>query len=905
MINTLARLDNLKGTRPFFRIHEEADTVAFSYRQTRLAAAALAKGLAERGVTEGTYVACSMFNCAEFVFLTLAAAYGGFTLAVLNPRHSDEERHLRLVELEGSIEQQGIAVLEERDVEAILLATIGMGVRDIPAFSNGSVPVRPNVMEALDYAAQREAAFRTSNVGVVMFTSGTSGTPKATQLTWRGLMGSAQAANRVLSQPGKGVWQLVLPMCHVGGFQIFMRSLLNENPFILYTHFNPKLILNDVLSFKVTHVSVVNRILTELLENDTDRVIQQYQCLLLGGAAPDKQTIKRALRQKANVWVSYGMTETASFIAAAPLTKRFDGGMHLLPGYEVNIMNPDAQGVGELQVKGPGLFKGYLNARSASTLEGYFDTGDRARMTREGLLYVYERSDDLIISGGENIYPAEVREVLLQTPGVKDAYVFGTADEQWGYRPVAFIEANYSAESLAASHKLLGLDPEETGLRPATCPQEFARSLHAYLETRMSSLNHPKHILVVDRLPRTTIGKVDAGALKRRYDKRIDIKSINLYRVKQPFNTPVKTARAEVRERESFFVEVVDWAGRTGIAECVAFSTDWYLPETCAQDYEVVRSSISKVVLNERYLHPSEVSRSLATFPALAPYPLAKAAVEPAIWDLYGKIMGQPLADLIGGQADVTHVLGGTVIGIKSTEETLAAVQAAVDAGYQRVKIKISPESSLEKIRAVRDAYPNVQIILDANQSFTEEHYDLLYKFNDLDITCIEEPLDPNYVPVSGERDIFWRLEELQSHITTPICLDESVVTGEDMSRAMSHKALTHYTLKIAKFGGIQPALDFYQWARANGKTVWMGGMFDTGVSKRMMAAFETLPGVDIPGDISDATCYFAEDVAVPKLALTDGQLAVRGEGYGLGLGCRLDKDYLERLGARVVSVVQ
>lgn len=905
MINTLARLDNTKGTKTFFRVHDYEGTVAYSYRQTRLAAAALAKGLAERGVGEHTYVACSMFNCAEFVFLALAAAYGGFTLAVLNPRHSEEERHMRLVELEGSIEQRGVAVLDEHDIEAILLETIGMGVKDLPTYSNGSVPIRPNVMETFDYAAKREAAFRTTSVGLIMFTSGTSGTPKAAQLTWRCLMGSAQAANRALCRPGTGVWQLVLPMCHVGGFQVFVRSLLNENPFVLYTRFNPRQILNDVLSFKATHISVVNQMLEDLLESDIDRVIQQYQCILLGGAAPDKPVIKRALRAKASVWASYGMTETSSLIAAAPLTKRFEGGMHLLPGYEVNITSRDARGVGELQVKGPGVFRGYLNARSASGTEGFFDTGDRARLDRDGLLYVSARSEDLIISGGENVYPAEIREVLLETPGVKDAFVFGTADERWGYRPVAFIEANYSPEHLAASHKLLGLTEEETGLTPASCPQEFARSLHRYLDTRMSKLNHPKHILVLDRFPRTVIGKVDGGALKRMYDKRIDIKAVNLYRVKQPLRTPVVTSKTVVNERESFFVEVEDWAGRTGIAEGVAFSTDWYLPETSAKDYEVVRTTIAPIVMNERYLHPSEVSRSLATFPAIAAFPMAKAAVEPAIWDLYGKIVGKPLSALIGGDPSSIEVPGGAVVGIMDTEATLAAVDQAVEAGYSRVKIKISPESAVERIQAVRAKYPDLSIILDANQSFNEEQLDLLNKLDLLKITCIEEPLDPKYVPASGNRDIFDRLGALQRYLDTPICLDESVVTATDMTRAMKHDELKCYTVKIAKFGGIQPALDFCDWARSKGKSIWMGGMFDTGVSKRMMAAFESLPGIDIPGDISDATSYFPEDVALPKLELTHGKVAVGGPGFGFGLGCVLDKDYLEDIGATSVRVVK
>ena len=232
----------------------------------------------------------------------------------------------------------------------------------------------------------------------------------------------------------------------------------------------------------------------------------------------------------------------------------------------------------------------------------------------------------------------------------------------------------------------------------------------------MSHLHHPKHILVLEQFPQTSVGKVDRIALKRLYDRRIDIKSVTLYRTRQPYNTPIKTPKREIDTRESFFVELEDWAGRTGIGECVSFTTNWYLPETLGDDYAITKDVISSIVMNERYLHPSEVSRSFATFPALANYPMAKAAVESAVWDLYGKVVGAPLWELIGGVRG-KQVRGGTVIGIMSTEDTLAEVDRAVAAGYDRVKIKITPDSCLEKVRAVREKHSDLMIFLDANQS--------------------------------------------------------------------------------------------------------------------------------------------------------------------------------------------
>lgn len=903
MITFLADAARRKASKPLFYVQCDGQSLMFTYRRARFAAAALARECKKHGIGEGSAVACNLYNGAEVVLLALAAAYGGFTLALLNPRLSYDERKLRLVELENALGAAHVTTFDEAMVHRLMIDATGYSINTFASLLEEEMPPAQFILDLEAYASARERAFDPAKTGVVMFTSGSSGTPKAAFLPWSCVVGSAHAANEVLALEGRGVWQLVLPMCHIGGFQVMVRSVLDGSTFIVYERYQPLRILNDVLSFQVTHISVVDKILADLLENDHDKVVSQYACILLGGAGLNDKTLRKALRAKANVYASYGMTETASLIAVAPVTKNFSGALQVLPGYDVRIMRPDDKGIGQLHVAGPGVFSRYLNARKATSVDNYFVTGDRASVDRSGLLTVYERTEDLIISGGENIYPAEIREALLRVPGIKDAYVFGTADETWGYRPVAFVEADYSFESLAADHEALGLDPHETSIVSASCPQEFAHSVHAYLEPRMSHLHHPKHILVMEEFPRTVAGKVDRIALKQAYDKRIDIKSVTLYRVKQPFVHPVKTAKADVRTRESFFVEVKDWAGRTGIGECVSFATNWYLPETIEEDYAVVRDHIAQVVMSERYLHPSELAASLATFPGLASYPMAKAAIEPALWDLYGKITGQSLRELIGG-SDQEKVLGGAVVGIGSVEEVRTAVDAVVQQGYSRVKVKVRPETAVEVVAAVRAVHPDIVLMLDANQSFNETHLDILHKLDDFDIACIEEPYDPAYVPQSGEHDIFARLSALQETLNTLVCLDESVVTAADMQAAMKFDNLRCYVLKIAKFGGVQPTLDVYHWMREQGKIVWMGGMFDTGVSKRMHAAFCTLPGMDLPGDISDYSAYFAVDCATPALELEQGELRINRVDYSAGLGCELNKEYVHSIALDEVTLV-
>ncbi len=893
MIEHLTEAAKRKPDVLFFCVQRDTYSVEYSFRRANIAVAALARELERHGMKAGGTFACNMYNGAELVLLSLAAAYGGYTLALLNPRLSAEERQIRLVELENATGECGMDVLTNETVNRLLIDATGFDAASFSTLPNDASVLTRLQVELETFAQNKLEAFDANASGLVIFTSGSSGTPKAAFLPWNCLMSSAAAANDVLALEGKGVWQMVLPMCHVGGFQILVRSLLNMSAFIVYERYQPKRILNDILSFRVTHISVVDKILADLLDHDHDKVITQYSCILLGGAELNKKTIKAALRAKAKVYASYGMTETASLIAAAPVTRNFDGGLEILPGYDVRIMRPDEDGIGQLHVAGPGIFEGYLNARKASSADGYFVTGDRASVDRYGLLRVYARTEDLIISGGENIYPAEIRDVLLSIPGVKDAYVFGTADETWGYRPVAFVEADYSAETIARDCESLGLTEEEIGIYAASCPQEFAHMIHAYLDDHMSKLHHPKHILVLDEFPLTVAGKVDRQALKQRYDKRIDIKQITLYRIKQPFVHPVKTPKTTITDRESFFVEVEDWAGRIGIGECVSFKTNWYLPETIEEDFRIVRDSIAPIVLGERYLHPSQVSKSFATFPELAKYPMAKAAVEPAVWDLYGKIVGKPLSKLIGG-SNQEKILGGVVIGLGTPDEVCDQVDKAVEAGYTRVKLKVNPETVLGCVVAVREKHPDVIIMLDANQSFDETNLDTLCKLDEYNIACIEEPYNPKYVPRSGDTNLFARLSELQEHIKTPVCLDESVVTAQDMEEAMDFDNLKCYALKVAKFGGIQPTLDFYHWLRDQGKLPWMGGMFDTGVSKRMHAAFATLPGMDLPADVSDYSEYFQHDTTIPPLVLSNGELVLNNPDHPAGLGCVLDKIYLQ-----------
>ena len=939
MIGVFENMVRLNPQRTCFSyVDKDGNIEALSYRETRMIAAGLASLLRRRGVALGDAVAVDLPNQPACVFLLLAAAYGGFTLVTLNNRLTDAEKQARLLDLQrsrafnvaytvdesnvanlirtvandatGTAEAAGpghaqrtsfyartnIATAEARSTRALGRAGRGRGA----AARRREDEARQDALESVIHFAERGAhVFDRGATAVVIFTSGTTGRSKAVPLTWENLCGSAAVSNASLNRHGEGLWQIALPLYHVGGLQMVVRSLLNANPFILYQRFDAERVLADAARRGATHISVVDKMLQDMLASSHASGVGRYECILLGGGPLNAQTLGRALAMRARVYASYGMTETASQIANSLVTPGFTGGMSLLEGYEARIVDAGPDGFGRLAVRGPGLFGGYLNARAAYTADGFFLTGDTAAIAPDGKLYVKERTDDMFISGGENVYPAEIREKLLRVPGVADAYIFGAPDDTWGRRPVGFIERGNAAAPAAGGPA--GIAAGVAGQRARTLSdRRFAQEVAQVVAPQLSRMYQPKHLFALPRFPRTGIGKVDRAALRRLYEQRIEIKRVNLYRIRLPFRKPFATAKGTLSFRESLLVEVVDHAGRTGLGECVSFPTDWYLPEVLDQDIRILREQLIPLVLNTVLLHPSEADGLFAACPGANELPMGRGALEPALWDLYGKVVEQPLWQLIGGQApegtDAVAVPAGAAIPVGPVAETVAAAQRSVDAGYTRVKLKVTPGTAYFSAQAVRKAFPDLVVSLDANQSFTEHDIEELRNLDELDIAWIEEPLDPRRPVASGPHDLFARLAQLQRRIKTPVCLDESIVSARDLARVLKHPELKCFALKIGKFGGIEPALQFVHMAQARGMRVWMGGMYDTGVSRRMHAAFETLSGVSDAGDIGATSRYFDTDVTNPPYTVERGQVTLTRRGHEFGLGCELDRAALSHV---------
>ncbi len=285
---------------------------------------------------------------------------------------------------------------------------------------------------------------------IAVFTSGSTGRPKAALHTFGNHYFSALGSNENISLSPGDVWLHSLPLYHVGGLSILFRCLLAGAAMAL-----PEpgaSIGRGIIESGATHVSLVATQLRRLLNDEGEADLSGVKAMLLGGSAMPESLIAEAHRRSLPVHTSYGLTEMSS----QATTTRPDAGVEdlrtsgeALPYREVSV----ADGDGEVLVRGETLFAGYVEGGGLSRPfddDGWFHTKDLGRMDDEGRLTIFGRKDNLFISGGENIQPEEVEEALRRMPGVEDAVVVPVADEEFGFRPVAFVRGGISPEELRA-----------------------------------------------------------------------------------------------------------------------------------------------------------------------------------------------------------------------------------------------------------------------------------------------------------------------------------------------------------------------------------------------------------------------------------------------------------------------
>ncbi|MEV4267136.1 o-succinylbenzoate synthase [Kribbella sp. NPDC049584] len=358
----------------------------------------------------------------------------------------------------------------------------------------------------------------------------------------------------------------------------------------------------------------------------------------------------------------------------------------------------------------------------------------------------------------------------------------------------------------------------------------------------------------------------------------LKIVAARLHRVRMPLVHEFQTSSHRKAFLDHILVELEDASGAIGWGEIASSSDPYYAPETVESCWHIASRYLVPAILGRPWTHPDELA---AVWSKVRGNNFAKAGVDTAAWVLFAEARSMPLATALGGTR--TEVVAGVSLGIEPTiDDLLTQVAAQLAAGYPRVKLKIAPGWDVEPVRAVRTAYPDLDLHVDANGIYTADDLKLLQALDGFGLTMIEQPFAP--------RDLLTHAR-LQRTIETPVCLDESIETVDDLRTALQLEALQVLNIKVSRMGGLTPAREAHDRAQAAGIPVWCGGMHEFGIGRLANVALSSLAGFTLPSDVSASEKYYARDVVEPAVVAVDGVVQVPG---GTGLGHAVDRALIE-----------
>ncbi|MGD6774021.1 o-succinylbenzoate synthase [Sutcliffiella horikoshii] len=360
------------------------------------------------------------------------------------------------------------------------------------------------------------------------------------------------------------------------------------------------------------------------------------------------------------------------------------------------------------------------------------------------------------------------------------------------------------------------------------------------------------------------------------------IEKVDLFLTSMKLVQPFRTHQETVTDRESILVKVTDDKGDSGWGEVVAFSSPWYTEETIETTWHMLTEFFIPTIIRGEWKSPREVSEALSHWKRNQ---MAKAGIEMAMWDLFAKRKSVSLAEYIGGVRK--EVKAGVVVSMDSPERMLSTIESRIKEGYERIKVKIDPANDYEMLKIIRDAFPDIALLVDANSAYSLQDAEHLKKLDSLNLLMIEQPL---------AADDIVEHTELQKVLSTPVCLDESIVSLHDARNAVKLGSCKVMSIKIGRVGGLANAIDIHDLCEEHDIPVWCGGMLETGISRAFHIALASLPNFTIPGDLSASSRYWEKDVIIPEVVVEDGKVKVP---EGPGIGFEVDEPFIEQITKR------
>jgi O-succinylbenzoate synthase len=348
------------------------------------------------------------------------------------------------------------------------------------------------------------------------------------------------------------------------------------------------------------------------------------------------------------------------------------------------------------------------------------------------------------------------------------------------------------------------------------------------------------------------------------------ISSIELREIRLPLIHFFETSFGRTTERRIIVARVNDPDGAEGWGECTAGEGPFYSEEWTDTAWATLNEFLAPMVVGQ---HVEDAAGVGALMKKVRGHRMAKAAIETACWDLESKRAGVPLWKHLGGVHP--EIACGVSIGIQdSHEELLDKIAKELAAGYQRIKIKIKPGWDLTVVRHVRQHYPEILLMGDANSAYTLNDVELFQALDDFNLMMIEQPL---------AHDDLVDHAELQKQIKTPVCLDESIHSAEDARHAIDIGACRIINVKLGRVGGHAEAIRVETVCRERGIPVWCGGMLESGIGRAHNIALATLAGFTLPGDVSASARYWEEDIIDPPVTVTARGTIMAPAGPGIG----------------------
>ena len=350
------------------------------------------------------------------------------------------------------------------------------------------------------------------------------------------------------------------------------------------------------------------------------------------------------------------------------------------------------------------------------------------------------------------------------------------------------------------------------------------------------------------------------------------LSSIELREIRLPLIHFFETSFGRTTERRIILVRVTDSDGADGWGECVAGEGPFYSDEWADTAWPTLKEFLAPMVIGRDVESAGGVWDLMK---AVRGHRMAKGSIETACWDLEAKRAGVPLWKHIGGVQ--TEIACGVSIGIQdSPEQLIEKIQKELVAGYQRIKIKIKPGWDIEIVRKVRERFPEIRLMADANSAYTLADIPLFKALDEFNLMMFEQPL---------AYDDMFDHAELQKQIKTPICLDESVKTPADAEHAIGHAQ----------------AKNIESIARENGIPVWCGGMLESGIGRAHNIAMATLAGFTLPGDVSASARYWEQDIIEPAVTVSPrGTIAAQDKP---GIGFEVNLRRIDQLTVRTETI--